>query len=123
MSRIAVRKGAAQVLHDLPLVSVERVIEVPAVVVSTPREEVLDTGFVSGNRDTVLTVEVTVYEKTEDAVDAMLAEVEKRFADDPSLGGTVQDLAFVEYDLEWDEPIFTGTQSWTSTPIGGFSNG
>ena len=117
MSRVAVRTAVRGLLHEFPVVGMERVKDVPSLVVSTPREEALDSGYVTGERDIVLSLEITVYEKTEDAVDEMLGRVEREFVNDPSLGGTVRDLQFSAYDLAWDEPVFIGTQTWTSVPI------
>lgn len=122
MSRIAVRNGAMQALDGLPIVDRVRRIKPPALVVSTPREEALDTGYVSGRIDVRLTLEVTAYESTEDGVDGLLADVERRFANDESLGGTVRNLEFSAYELEFDDGRFNGVQSWTAIPIGGREN-
>ena len=84
----------------------------PAVLVSTPAEESINEGF-----ETQLTVEIGVYERSEDAVDTTLGMVEKAFASDSSLGGVVRDLEFASYELEIDEDgTYIGTQSWTAIP-------
>lgn len=112
MSRQDVREAARQVLSDLPVLHPVRAIKVPSVIVSTPSEESIDDGF-----DTVLTVEVSVYERSEDDVDSLLGKVETAFAGDESLGGTVRDLQFSSYELDVNvDGTHIGTQSWTAIP-------
>ena len=82
----------------------------PAIFVSTPAEESVEDGF-----EILTTIEVTVYAVSEDAVDEMLGRVEKAFAADETLAGTVRSLQFQSYELdETNDGLFVGTQRWTA---------
>lgn len=115
MSRPKVREAIRSLLRGLPVQPAVRAIKVPSIVVSTPSEATINNGF-----DIQLTVQSTVYAESEDEVDRLLGEVEKRFAEDETLGGTVRDLQFTTYELEVDEGLtYIGTQAWTAIPTGG----
>ena len=88
----------------------------PAIDVSTPEETPAqeEGGYVSGLAQVDVTLDVSAFAKDEDAVDALLADVERRIEADHSLGGNAVSIAYQGYALDADDDTVFGVATWAA---------
>lgn len=88
-------------------------VEAPFIDVSTPDESPPEEGaYVDGRAEVDVSVSVAAHAATEDGVDELLADVERRLSEDTTLAGTVAALDYEGYRLEADEDAYMGVATW-----------
>ena len=113
--RARIRAAVWQRLHGLPQAELRAAEQLPFIDVSTPDESPAEEGgYVDGRSEVDISVSVAAFAATEDGVDELLADVERKLFEDTTLAGTATALSYEGYQLDADEDALVGIATWVA---------